>query len=283
MKIKKFSVIDIDKFKKSKFFDYISQSSLFIFHRKSKIRKFCLNISNKNSFKFFFVLLTIISSFFLMFNSPYLDPNSKTKIFFYYSEGIFLIFFWIETIIKIIANGLIFKDNINQNKNTTLYERLLEISDTSNSNSSSQFILIEKSNQLLNKLSKISVLKNNIINNNEVNKKEINENENNNEEQQSVISSKSKISKSSFNSSSQKIISSQSSNQKNINSQSLNNQSINSQSSSKKSSSLLNQKNENNITNQNINNSSQSNCNQTTSKNQIINTKKKLSYSLKNT
>jgi len=283
MKIKKFSVIDIDKFKKSKFFDYISQSSLFIFHRKSKIRKFCLNISNKNSFKFFFVLLTIISSFFLMFNTPYLDPNSKTKIFFYYSEGIFLIFFWIETIIKIIANGLIFKDNINQNKNTTLYERLLEISDTSNSNSSSQFILIEKSNQLLNKLSKISVLKNNIINNNEVNKKEINENENNNEDQQSVISSKSKISKSSFNSSSQKIISSQSSNQKNINSQSLNNQSINSQSSSKKSSSLLNQKNENNITNQNINNSSQSNCNQTTSKNQIINTKKKLSYSLKNT
>ena len=31
MKIKKFSVIDIDKFKNSKFYDYISQSSLFIF------------------------------------------------------------------------------------------------------------------------------------------------------------------------------------------------------------------------------------------------------------
>ena len=272
MKIKKFSVIDIDKFKNSKFYDYISQSSLFIFHRNSKIRKFCINISNKNSFKFFFVLLTIISSFFFMFNTPYLDPNSKTKSFFYYSEGIFLLFFWIETLIKIIANGFIFKDNIKQNNKSTFYERLLGISNSNSySNSSSQFFLIEKSNQLLNKLSKIS----NFNLNTEINKKEINENENNNEDKQSIKSSKSKVSKNSYYSESQNIINSHSSNEKNANSHSLNAKSINSQSSSKKSSSLL--------SSQQINNSSQSKNNETTSKNQINNKlamKKKLSYSI---
>ena len=224
IKNNRFSILDIEKIKSSKFYNYISQSSLFIFHRNSKIRKFCIVLIELKTFRYFFVSLTAISSIFLMLNTPYLNPRSKLKTFFYYSEGFFIYLFSAETIIKIIANGLILKDDIGKIQKLTV-NRLLEISDSSSehfSNSSSQLMLSKKtSNLLFKRLTKSiensppSLNNNKNENNNEMNKNQISENEIKNDDE-SVISSNSRISQKS-------IYSSSSSCKKSLNNSSNNN------------------------------------------------------------
>ena len=217
---KKFSIFQLDKIISSKFYDYISQSSLFIFHRNSKIRKLCTKLINKKVFKYFFIILTIISSLFLILDTPYLNPTSNLKKVFYYSEGLFITFFWLETLIKIIANGFLFKDKIGILHKSTFYTKLFTVSDSSFdhiSNSSSQLISRNKSKNFMNILSKNTIQKtlnfkneNNIENNHEISR--VSENENKNDD--SVISSNSRISqKSSVSSSSKKSLDSSSNNQ----------------------------------------------------------------------
>ena len=228
VKKKGFSIINIEEIKNSKFYNYISQSSLFIFHRNSKIRKYCIFLIQKKTFRYFFVSITAISSLFLMLNTPYLNPHSKLKKFFYYSEGFFILLFWLETLIKVIANGLIFKDNIGIIEKNTFYNRLLDISNSSSdffSNSSNQLMLSKKSSNLLfNRLARMSIVNNQnsnnnkTENNNEMNKNQISENEIKNDEE-SVISSNSRISQKSISSSSsisKKSLSSSSNNNNNI-------------------------------------------------------------------
>ena len=91
----------------------------------------CIYLSNSQPFKIFFISITAISSLFLALNTPYINPNSNKKLFFYYAEGVSLLLFWLETLIKIIANGFIFKDDIGIIHKSTLYNKLLELSDSS--------------------------------------------------------------------------------------------------------------------------------------------------------
>ena len=220
-------IFSVHRIKNSGFYEYISQSSLFIFHRKSKIRLLCIYLSNSQPFKIFFISITAISSLFLALNTPYINPNSNKKFFFYYAEGVSLLLFWLETLIKIIANGFIFKDDIGIIHKSTLYNRLLELSDSSErlSNSSSQLLLTRKSNPFLSKIfrpqnlnfenNNINTINDNNINNSEINKKEILAN--NNEEDLSAFSSNSRISqKSSYSSSSKKSLNNSSLSKNNI-------------------------------------------------------------------
>ena len=104
--------------KHSKFINYINESSLFIFHKNSMIRIFCQSLLSKKFFHAFYIILNGLSCFCLMIDTPYVNPKSKKKKVLHIFEGLSLIFFCLETLIKIIANGLFIPDkNKFQKKN----------------------------------------------------------------------------------------------------------------------------------------------------------------------
>ena len=148
------------KIKQSNCLNYINQSSLFIFHKNSSIRIFCQNLLSKKYFNTFYIILNVISCFCLMLDTPYVNPKSKKKKFLHIFEGLSLAFFCLETLIKIIANGLIFSDKTKFYKKETFFKNVLDINSISilnSPNNSSSFIdselvlsqLIQKSINLI--------------------------------------------------------------------------------------------------------------------------------------
>ena len=127
--------------KHSKFINYINESSLFIFHKNSMIRIFCQSLLSKKFFHAFYIILNGLSCFCLMIDTPYVNPKSKKKKVLHIFEGLSLIFFCLETLIKIIANGLFIPDK-NKFQKKTFFKTILDLNSLSslnsiNSNSSS--------------------------------------------------------------------------------------------------------------------------------------------------
>lgn len=100
--------------------------SIFIFHRDSKIRVFCKFLNeNKvwNGFIFFSILL---SSIFLILETPLSDPDSQTVKIYEWINVIFTFIFTIEMIFKIIAYGFLFNWEDNQHAYARNYWNLLD-------------------------------------------------------------------------------------------------------------------------------------------------------------
>ena len=121
--------------KQSRFLNYINQSSLFIFHKDSTIRIFCQNLLLKSAFHIFYIILITISCFCLMLDTPYVNPKSNKKKFLHIFEGLSLFFFCLETLIKIISNGLIIPDKTKSQTKSFLKSNLLNLNSISSANS----------------------------------------------------------------------------------------------------------------------------------------------------
>ena len=178
--------------KHSKFINYINESSLFIFHKNSKIRIFCQCLLSNKFFHTFYIILNGLSCFCLMLDTPYVNPKSKKKKVLHIFEGLSLIFFCLETLIKIIANGLFIPDK-NKFPKKTFFKTILDLNSISslnsiNNNSSSfsvsQLILSQISQKSLSLIDsspkKIYSKNNKEININEILKKSKLENDDSN-------------------------------------------------------------------------------------------------------
>jgi hypothetical protein len=90
----------------SSFFKYISESSLFIFHRDLKIRKNLVFFVNSKFCEFFMVIIILLSNISLLIDNPYLDPDSVFSKVLNTFDDIFTFVFFIEMVLKILAFGL---------------------------------------------------------------------------------------------------------------------------------------------------------------------------------
>ena len=81
--------------------------SIGIFSTESKFRNFCWKLCQHKAFDIFIFLLILCSTVFLMFDSPLKDPNDSLNRILSITGYIFVVFFVLEAIIKIVAFGLI--------------------------------------------------------------------------------------------------------------------------------------------------------------------------------
>ena len=90
--------------------DYMKNSSLFIFHKDSNIRKFLKKIVYHEIFNLVIIILIILNCFEMCLDNNWIDPNSKYKKSLNYMNKFFNIVFLIEAILKIISNDFIWQD-----------------------------------------------------------------------------------------------------------------------------------------------------------------------------
>lgn len=157
----------IKKFTNSKFYLYISQSSLFIFHKNSAIRKICMIVTNNTIFNIICLILVIMSCIVIMLDTAYVDQKSTKKKILYNCDGVFTIIFMIEMFLRIISDGLIFSDR-EDSHNHFKKKTIMKFSSISSSSSSYNSSGNETDNERSKSSSKISInprFQNSIFNN----------------------------------------------------------------------------------------------------------------------
>ena len=149
LKIKKFAII----------WEYMKNSSLFIFHKDSSVRKFIRKLVYYQIFNLVIIILIILNCFEMCLDNNWIDPNSKYKKALNYMNKFFNIVFLIEAILKIISNDFIWQDpedlNSIQNlkkiiseyeqldKNNTEYNSDVEYLDNNNINKQNSLIFLQ--------------------------------------------------------------------------------------------------------------------------------------------
>lgn len=89
--------------------DYMRKSSLFIFHRDSKFRKFIKKLIEHNFFDYTITVIIIINCVLLCLDTPWVDPDGDLFHIIQAINIAFSIIFLIESMLKIIAYGLFFR------------------------------------------------------------------------------------------------------------------------------------------------------------------------------
>ena len=104
---------DINK-KKIYFFsivwDYMKNSSLFIFHKDSKFRKIVKKIAYHKIFNYTILLLIIANCILMCIDNNFINTKSKKKKFLNISNKFFNVVFLIECLLKIISDNFILND-----------------------------------------------------------------------------------------------------------------------------------------------------------------------------
>ena len=99
-----------------------------------------------------------------MLDTPYVNPKSNIKKFLHIFEGLSLFFFCVETLIRIISNGLLFPDKTKSQNKSTLKSNLLNLNSISSANSPNNISSSFSVSQLV--LSQISQKSLSLIDNN---------------------------------------------------------------------------------------------------------------------
>ena len=107
---------NLDDLKKNKIYffsivwDYMKNSSLFIFHKDSKFRKIVKKIAYHKIFNYSILVLIIANCFLMCYDNNFINTESKTKKFLNISNKFFNIVFLIECLLKIISDNFILND-----------------------------------------------------------------------------------------------------------------------------------------------------------------------------
>lgn len=140
----------------SEFVKYIKKSSLCIFHIDSKIRRWIIWLCNQKLFDFSFIIMTFISCIIIVMQNNYVDPKSSEFSWLKNLDKFFIILFFIENLLKIIAYGFIF-DN---------YKALGDPSEMKMSEKLEQMELQEMSISEIDDTEKNKTMKDSLIGNN---------------------------------------------------------------------------------------------------------------------
>ena len=148
------SNLDDTKKKKIYFFsivwDYMKNSSLFIFHKDSKFRKIVKKIAYHKIFNYSILLLIIANCILMCIDNNFINTKSKKKKFLNISNKFFNVVFLIECLLKIISDNFILKDQdesidfselktfIKENENDFLNDNSLDLSNIDDLNNLNQ-------------------------------------------------------------------------------------------------------------------------------------------------
>lgn len=90
--------------------NYMKKSSLFIFHKDSKVRAICSMVVHSRIFNYIIFLMIIGNCIMMCFDNPWLDPDSKGSKVISVFNIFFNIVFMIEGLLKVISNDFIYKE-----------------------------------------------------------------------------------------------------------------------------------------------------------------------------
>jgi len=82
--------------------------TLFIFGKSSKIRRFCINLLKTDIYQYFMLMMIIFTFFVLALRDPFSDPYQDANFILFIIEIVIYAVFFIEFLMKIIANGFLF-------------------------------------------------------------------------------------------------------------------------------------------------------------------------------
>ena len=94
--------------------EHLKHSSLFIFHKDWKITKLVKQISNSIEFNYIMLIIIIVSIIIIAFDNPWVRPNSVQYTTINISNYFINICFIIEGLMKIISNGFLFREKVNE-------------------------------------------------------------------------------------------------------------------------------------------------------------------------
>ncbi len=114
----------------SNIIEYMSESSLLIFHQKMCLRRFLIILINKSWFETLTIIIIFLSCIIILLESPYNNPNSVYSKSIKLADNIFTFLFFFEMIAKIIAYGFLF-DKTNKIENIFYEYEGLENNDES--------------------------------------------------------------------------------------------------------------------------------------------------------
>ena len=105
-------IINNNNYNYKEIFEYMWNSSLFIFHQNSKIRSFARYLVNLHEFILIVKFLIIINTVVLCFDSKWIEKKSSAKNILNLFNMILTIFFVLECLLRIISDDLIFQTPI---------------------------------------------------------------------------------------------------------------------------------------------------------------------------
>ena len=94
--------------------EHLKHSSLFIFHKDWKFTKFIKQISNSTEFNYIMFIIIIISIIVIAFDNAWVRPNSVQYTTINISNYFINICFIIEGLMKIISDGFLFREKVNE-------------------------------------------------------------------------------------------------------------------------------------------------------------------------
>ena len=113
-----------------KFLSYMKNSSLFIFHKDSIIRKNVKKLVNRREFNYIIFALILGNIVLLCFDNPWVKPNSVEENALYFFNYFFNVVFIIEGLLRIIADDFLFRPKTEiqlslSGKGTSAFEEIL--------------------------------------------------------------------------------------------------------------------------------------------------------------
>ena len=138
--------------------EYIWNSSLFIFHRNSKIRILCRYLVNLHEFSLIVKFFIIINTIILCFDSKWLDTKSTEKYIINIFDYVLTTFFVLECLLRIISDDFIFQTPIQtslKDKNSKLSKLLVFDNQNENNDDFERMDENERMKSFRNSLNKI--------------------------------------------------------------------------------------------------------------------------------